>query len=79
MAQVSNIVKAWVSVFKKENNPTIKKRAAICKECPSKNYKKYLDFINDDLKEVKGFVCTECGCPLIAKIRSEEVCSKWEI
>jgi len=78
MLQPFKILKAWVQVARGFTTQEHKRRAAICSSCPDKKYTHYLDFINDDLKEVKGFVCTPCGCPLIAKIRSTDKCKKWE-
>lgn len=79
MSKIAIIVLAWLNVWKGLTTKEDKRRAVICDGCPSRKYKKYLDFINDDLKEVKGFVCNECGCPLIAKIRSTDDCplNKW--
>jgi len=79
MSKIVTIVKAWVNVVKGLTTDEHKRRANICKGCPSRKYSKYLDFVNDDLKEVKGFVCGECGCALIAKIRSTDNCplNKW--
>lgn len=59
-------------------NETFKKRAEICSNCELRKYSKYIDFIDDELKDVKGFVCGDCGCPLIAKIRSTDICKKWK-
>lgn len=73
------ISKAWINVFRKNTTKEHKRRASICETCPLAAYKKYTDFIDDELKDVKGLVCLDCGCPLIAKIRSEDNCYKWEI
>lgn len=73
------IAKAWIQVLKQNTTEEHKRRADICKPCEYSSYQPMLDFINDELKEVKGLVCTDCGgCPLIAKIRSTVKCSKWE-
>ena len=79
MAQIFKIAKAWYSVFKGLTTDEHSRRAKVCGECPSKRYSKFVDFIDDQLKEVKGFVCNECSCPLIAKIRSTDKCplKKW--
>ena len=73
------ITKAWVKVFKGTTTSEDKRKASICKTCDKSKYMPFLDFINDELKEVKGMICTGCGgCPLIAKIRSTDKCKKWE-
>jgi len=71
------IIKAWLKVWDGLTTKEDKRRAAICESCPMRTYKKYLDFVDDELKNVKGFVCKDCGCPLIAKIRSTDKCIKW--
>ena len=79
MSRFTTIVKAWLNVWNGLTTEEHKRKAKICEECPSRKYSKYLDFIDDDLKEVKGFICNECKCPLIAKIRSTDKCplNKW--
>lgn len=79
MGQVFNIVKAWYRVAKNHTTKDHKRRMDICNKCSLAVYKKYTDFVDDELKSVKGFVCGGCGCPLIAKIRSDEDCplKKW--
>ena len=72
------IIKAWAKVFKGLTTDEDKRRASICDECPSKRYSKYFDFIDDELEEVNGFNCLECGCPLSPKIRSTDICNKWK-
>jgi len=72
------ILKAWIEVFKGTTTKEHKRRAAICKGCEFAKHRKYLDFREDGLKEIRGLVCTDCdGCPLVAKIRSTDKCYKW--
>ena len=72
------IAKAWISVLKGNTTEEHKRRASTCKNCPQAKYSKYIDFVQDELKEVKGLKCTDCGCPLVAKIRSTEICRYWK-
>lgn len=76
--QIFKIIQAWSLVLKGKTTSVHKQRASVCETCPSAIYKKYIDFVNDELKEVKGFICDDCGCPLVAKIRSTDKCYKWE-
>ena len=78
MANPIQILRAWSKVLCGFTDCEHERRARICSVCPNKKYLKYIDFIDDELEEVKGFVCTDCGCPLIAKIRSTDKCYKWE-
>jgi len=77
MAKPLVIAKAWINVLKGSTTEEHKRRAGICKECKYSKHNKYLDFINDELIEVKGLICTDCDCPLISKIRSTEKCRYW--
>ena len=70
------IISAWMQVFKGVTTQEHTNRAKICNGCLYATYKAYTDFIDDDLKEVKGFICGVCNCPLIAKIRSTDNCPK---
>lgn len=71
------IIKAWVKVYKGTTTAEDKRRYEICRKCEHAKYKSYLDFVDDDLKDVKGFICNLCKCPLVAKIRSKDKCNKW--
>jgi len=79
MGQIYKITKAWFNVLKGETTEEHKRRAKICANCPKAKHKTYLDFINDELIEVNGVICSVCKCPLVAKIRSTDKCpeNKW--
>lgn len=79
MSKIAVIGKAWLEVLKGMTTEEHKRRAKICGECTFAKYNAYLDFIDDELKQVKGMVCNDCGCPLVSKIRSTDKCpqGKW--
>jgi hypothetical protein len=70
-SKILEIGDGWYSLLTNRNKKLAKKRAEVCAKCPEKKYSKYLEVINDEFKEVKGYVCTQCSCPLQAKIRSK--------
>ena len=72
------ITKAWAKVYKGITTSEDKRRAGICKGCDKSEHMSFLDFVNDELKDAKGMVCTICYCPISAKIRSTDKCYKWE-
>lgn len=79
------IAKAWYNVglnaLHIDNNITevlAKERASVCDSCPSKKQGKVLTRFRDSIKEAEGFYCGDCFCPLVAKIRSDVLCDKWE-
>lgn len=78
MVQVFKIARAWVQVFKGVTTEEHKRRASICNKCEHAKKIKILELIKDELKEVNGLGCDLCDCPLIAKIRSTDICKKWK-
>lgn len=78
MARIDIIIKAWANVIKGLTDEEHIRRSKVCGKCPHAKRKKYLELIKNDLEEVHGMVCDLCGCPLVAKIRSEDICEKWE-
>lgn len=75
-----NIVEGWYNLLTNKKLPFLSERAQECNLCEEAKYQKTLEIIKDDLVEVKSLVCTQCGCPLSAKIRSKnETCplGKW--
>lgn len=67
------IFKGWFN-FLTGLDGLAKEKAKHCNECPNKKHGKLLEFIKDDLKEVEGFYCDICKCPLSAKLRSDDKC-----
>ena len=80
MGKAANILEAWKNFIIKDESieQEAKQRAKTCSICPSAKHGKFLRYIKDELKEVEGMYCNDCGCPLTAKIRSKEVCKKWK-
>lgn len=77
VSKIKTIAKAWLEVYKGTTTDEHKRRSKICGACPSAKYNLMIDFIDDELVESKGMVCNECGCPILAKLRSTEICEKW--
>jgi len=76
MSKTITIAKAWFKFFTNVTEPEHRKRAEICSTCDAKEYSKFMVFQDDDLKEIEGFVCGVCKCPLSSKIRSTDKCPK---
>lgn len=83
MINIANILNGWKNyVFKnKDIEELAKQRAVICANCDFSKKGSYQQLMPDySLKNVKGYKCNKCGCPLSAKLRSEkETCpiNKW--
>lgn len=72
MGQISNILNGWENFIEKNevSEKLAKLRAIECANCPMAKKGILTAFINDDLKEIEGYYCKKCTCPLSAKIRS---------
>jgi superfamily II helicase len=81
MSKINNIINGWWSYLNSnELTPKELKRAKICAECPHRKYSNTIKvLVKDEIKEIQGFICNECKCPLSAKIRSNDNCplNKW--
>ena len=66
------MIKGWLNLLKGITEDWAKNRAKICSACPEKAKGKILIFNDNDLKEVQGYYCKICSCPLSAKLREEE-------
>jgi len=79
---LQNILTGWKNYLSKSDITEEKARirAAICAACPNAKHGKLLAFVKDRLKEIEGAYCAACGCPLSAKIRSNDICpeNKWQ-
>lgn len=73
------ILKAWKEVSKGTTSEEHRRRSKICMDCPASKFSTFLNLVKDELKEIQGMKCTDCGCPLIAKIRSADICYKWKV
>lgn len=77
-----DFINALTKSIKSEHTEESLRRAHICAACPEKTKKFYADFVNAEIKEVQGFVCTRCNpnCPIATKVFASEpknICPKW--
>lgn len=75
------IFEGWTNYIKSDVSDTVAAvRAEICGLCPHAVKSKLLFMVKDQLKEIEGYKCELCGCPLSPKIRQNiEPCEigKW--
>ena len=75
---LNNILNGWSNFMKRSEVTELVavSRATFCIDCPEAKYSKTIKaLVKDDLKDIEGFVCNKCKCPLSAKLRSEnETC-----
>jgi len=75
-----DFINALTKSIKGKHTQESRRRSEICAKCPLKEERFYATFVNAEVKEVQGFVCTECGCPIATKVFAQEpekICEKW--
>lgn len=84
MSKLGNIVEGWkrVGIPTKESELLYGSRFKHCQSCPKNSNGEYLERhpITAKIGKYVGAICTSCGCPLSAKLRSKnESCpeGKW--
>ncbi|MGV4404935.1 hypothetical protein ACQ1PF_07885 [Ornithobacterium rhinotracheale] len=81
---VKAILKGWKNYLIKDKatEQLAKARAKVCAECQHAKKGTYEELMPDySMKEIKGYLCGVCGCPLSTKLRqSDELCpkGKWD-
>lgn len=72
--KINNILEGWKNfLFKTEVTELLaKKRAESCVKCSEAVETMLTAYVNDDIKEIKGYKCNLCDCPLSAKLRTEK-------
>ncbi len=73
ISKISSFFIGWFQVLTFRDSKEAKRKRAICHRCPSN--KRKLNWFGSWFISV----CIECGCPIIAKSRSEDDCplNKW--
>lgn len=80
--KLANIINGWHNFISQTEvtERLASDRAMECIGCPHAKKGVLTAFIKDDFKEIEGYYCDLCKCPLSAKIRSvNEKCDigKW--
>jgi hypothetical protein len=56
------------------------RRSKICGGCDEKSKRFYATFVKSEIKEVSGYACNRCDCPIATKVFATEqknICDKW--
>lgn len=75
-----DFIQALSKSLKQEHTNESRRRSEICAKCPLKEQRFYSDFINAEIKEIQGFVCILCDCPIASKVFAAEpknICTEW--
>lgn len=75
-----DFINALTESLKANHTAETLRRANICAPCPEKGQRFYADFVNAEIKEVQGYVCERCACPIATKVFATEpknICDKW--
>lgn len=86
VGKLTSIIKGWANyIWESEDvREMAKERAKHCAKCDKAKMALVPTFIDDEIKDIYGLVCTGCGivhCPLSGKLRSpDEKCpdNKWQ-
>lgn len=74
--KAKEIMEGWANYVHLSSDPIDEKiaeaRAKICSTCPLAEKSNMLNIIlpDDTHKDIQGYRCTKCGCPLSSKVRS---------
>ena len=77
---MKDFINALLKHSKDEHTNESFSRASICSRCEFKKEAVYATFLNSEIKEINGFVCGLCDCPLATKIFAQDeknICDKW--
>lgn len=82
MGKLEEIVAGWINVAINVTTEEAQKRSEVCSGCDSAVLSKWIQKVvgEKQLKQIEGYKCNECGCPLSAKVRSDKsICplGKW--
>ena len=82
MGKLEKILNGWKNylILDPAIEKVAKQRASICADCPFMKKGLFSAVLKDySIKEIDGYYCGGCGCPIPAKIRSEdEKCPKFK-
>ena len=72
--KLNNIIRGWSNyIFESaEVKSLAQKRAIECAKCPNAVWGLVPQFLEDDVKEIKGLKCALCECPLSTLLRSPD-------
>lgn len=72
--RIYDVINGWTNYLVDDptSNETALKRWESCAHCEMRKFGKVLAVLKDySINEVTGNYCKECGCPLVAKLRSK--------
>lgn len=75
-----DFINALTKSIKGEHTEESRRRSEICAGCSLKEKRLYASFVNAEVKQINGYVCTLCNCPLATKVfasEPENICEKW--
>lgn len=79
---MKDVLQAVIRNAKKDFKDLELERAKVCAGCSEKKKAFYSDFFNSIMKEVEGFVCLRCDCPISNKVFAKDkknICNKWKL
>lgn len=75
MGTFKNIIAGWWIYMFKDLPDDSKAKAKICQTCDEKEFGTIEEFLPDySIKEIQGYKCGICKCPLSTLLRSDKKC-----
>lgn len=77
MSKINEILDGWANYAHLSSEPideaVAKQRAETCSNCPFAVEGNLLKILlpDNEFKEIQGYKCSKCGCPLSSKVRSK--------
>ena len=82
---IGAIIDGWAKVMRMRKvtlaeQDLSKARLIVCSSCEYAKESSCLEFINDEVEEVKNMYCTKCLCPWLQKSLTNDLCplGKWD-
>lgn len=72
--KLNNIIRGWKGYIweTNESKSLALKRAVVCDGCEFAEWGLIPQFMDDEVKQIKGLQCAKCSCPLSTLLRSPD-------
>ena len=72
--QIFNIIGGWANLLLELETESAKEKSYFCLDCKERKFSKFELIKDNEIKELNGYICGICKCPLVAKLRSDSKC-----
>jgi len=68
------MITGWSNLLFELETEKAKEKSFFCLECKERKFTNFEIIKDNQIKELNGYICNLCKCPLIAKLRSDSKC-----